>query len=85
MALLCGWFILSPIYYDRGLKNGAPFREGDMVRILVGPHRDRIVKVYAMWQGNTVRVELGDKEKREFKDIFSPAQLLREENAEQDA
>jgi hypothetical protein len=76
-SVLVGWPILGSLYYGRGIKNGGPFHEGDQVLILTGPHKGRIVKVYAQWQGNTVRVELGDLVKETCKDIFSPTQLLR--------
>jgi hypothetical protein len=76
-SVLVGWPILGPLYHDRGLKNGGPFREGDRVLILTGPHKGRTVRVYSQWQGDTVRVELGDLEKETCKDIFSPTQLLR--------
>ena len=41
-AILVGVLVLGPLYYDRGLKNGAPFCPGDRVRILIGPRCDRI-------------------------------------------
>ncbi len=77
-----GWFFIGPFFYAREMKNGGPFKVGDTVQILSGPHKGRISRVYSTWQGNTLRVELGTREKDEFKDIFSPAQLLREEIAE---
>ncbi len=83
-AILVGWPILGPIYYDRGLKNGAPFHEGDLVRISAGPHRDRIVGVCELWASrDQVRVELGEKEKEEVKDVLSFTQICREQDAEQ--
>jgi hypothetical protein len=81
-AILVGWFVLGPLYYDQGLKNGAPFQPGDRVRILIAPHRDRLARVYSLWQGACVRVELGEEEKETFQDIFSPTQLLREPSPE---
>jgi len=77
-ALLSALFILGPLYHDRALKNGAPFRIGDRVRILVGPHRGRVTRVYSTWQGDTVRVELGEEAKAGFTDIFGPHKLVRE-------
>ncbi len=84
LAILMGWFILGPLYFDRGLKNGGPFRPGDRVRILTGPHRDRIVVVYSLWQGDSVRVELSEEEKKNYKDVFSPVQLLRSRDSNQE-
>lgn len=83
VAILAGWFVLGPIYRDRALKNGAPFQPGDRVRILVGPHRDHVARVYALWQGPSVRVDVGEKEKKNLKDIFAPTELLREPTDEQ--
>ncbi len=75
--------ILQPFIRIRERKNGAPFREGDIVRILSGRHRDRVVRIYdSSWYGNGVvraamRVDLGEKEREEFKDVFEPWKLFR--------
>lgn len=79
LAMFPGWFVIGPLYCDREMKNGGPFKVGDSVQILRCPHKGRVSRVYSAWQGNTLRVELSAKEKEEFKDIFSPAELLREE------
>lgn len=80
LALFPGWFIVGPLCYDREIKNGGPFKVGDTVQILSGSHKGRISRVYSTWQGDTLRVELSAKEKEQFKDIFSPTQLLREDS-----
>jgi uncharacterized protein (DUF58 family) len=85
LALFPGWLVVGPLYYSREVANGGPFEVGDRVRILSLPHRGRVSRVYSSWQGNSVRVELGAKEKEELKDIFCPNQLLRVESAETDA
>jgi len=79
-AFLAGifWPLLRPLYKSRALKNGAPFRVGDNVQILVGRHKGRVARVYDDWRDECVRVELGEKEKENFSDIFSDIQLLRE-------
>jgi len=77
-AILLAWFVLGPIYYGRALKNGAPFHPNDKVLILVGPYRGYISRVYKSWQGDSVRVELGQKAKDDFKDIFGPTQILKQ-------
>jgi hypothetical protein len=82
LAMFPGCFVIGPLFYDRELKNGGPFKVGDTVQILSAPHRGRVSRIYSTWQGNALRVELGTKEKEEFKDIFAPAQLLRLERAE---
>jgi hypothetical protein len=81
LTMFPGWFFIGPFFYGREMKNGGPFKVGDTVQILSGPHKGRVSRVYSTWQGNTLRVELGAREKDEFKDIFSPAQLLREGSA----
>ena len=71
--------ILGPLYYHLGLKNGAPFQEGDRVRVLIGPHRDEIACVYTVWEErNQVRVDIGKQARREYKDVFGYAQVCRE-------
>jgi len=72
----------GPLYTARGDVNGSPFAVGDMVQILSGPHKGRVVRIYSKWQGNSVRVELGEQEKETFGDVFSPHKLIREKNAE---
>jgi hypothetical protein len=85
-ALLVGWLVsigtatmvLGPLYRRQGIENGGPFREGDVVQILAGPHKGRITRVYTTWQGVSIRVDLGEKEKKRRRDVFSPVQLLKE-------
>jgi hypothetical protein len=85
LALPFASIVIGPFYHFQAWRNGAPFRPGDRVRILVGPHRDRITRVRSRWQGDSLRVELGPEEDETFNDIFSPTQLLSEPNAEPDA
>jgi transcription antitermination factor NusG len=64
LAMLCSGlvclFVLGPIYYEQGLKNGAPYLPGDSVRILVGRHAGRVATVYQIWpERGQVRVDLG--------------------------
>ncbi|MBA4146915.1 MAG: hypothetical protein H0X66_02285 [Verrucomicrobia bacterium] len=73
------WPLFRPLYEARCRKNGAPFHVGDRVRILVGRNKDRVTRVYSDWRDDCVRVELGEEEKEEFKDIFSIIQLVRED------
>ncbi len=82
-SILIGWFVLGPLYYNRCLKNGGPFHEGDIVQIIAGRYRDRILRVYSSWQGDSVRVMLGQNEKDKFQDIFSPTELIRVNDTEQ--
>ncbi len=78
------WRLLRPLYKARAIQNGAPFRVGDHVQILVGHHKGRVARVYSGWKDGCVRVELGEREAEKFKDIFDALQLLRE-NVEPDA
>jgi hypothetical protein len=76
IAFVFSWLILSPLYRDRLQKNGGPYQIGDLVEILHGPHRGKVVRVYSLGQGYSVSVELGDKEKESGKDIFAGTRLL---------
>jgi hypothetical protein len=78
------WPLLRPLYKARCARNGAPFLVGDYVRILAGRHKDRVVRVYSAWEHDSVRVELGEREREKLQDIFSSIELLRE-NVEPDA
>jgi hypothetical protein len=91
LGLLAGFFIaivfgacwLPSLYLNRSVKNGHPFREGDLVHILVGPHRDRIVRVLEVrnldpWleYAHRVYVDLGKSVAKEGEDVFDPHQIL---------
>ena len=81
-SLVIGWPIICILYGIRAKINGAPFHKGDLVHILVGSHRDRIVRVYEIWESrNQVLVELGAKEKEEVKDVFSFGAICKEQDA----
>jgi hypothetical protein len=82
VALLLGWPVLGAAYYDRELKNGGPFKVGDRVQVLVGPYRGHVVRIYSLWQCDTVRVELGEKEKADYTDIFGGTKLMKVRDAE---
>lgn len=77
------WVLLGPIHMEQGIANGGPFAPGDLVQIIAGPHRNRVSRVYSTWQHETVRVDLGERAKSEYADIFAAFQLLRIETAEQ--
>lgn len=85
LALPFAWIVIGPLYRFQAWRNGAPFRPGDCVRVLVGPYHGRITRVRERWQGGSLRVELGPEADKAFKDVFSPTQLLRETTAEPDA
>lgn len=74
-------FFLTPFYRGQAAENGAPFAVGDTVQVLTGPHAGAVAKIYATWQGETLRVDLGEEPKARYRDIFAPAQLLRADKA----
>lgn len=78
LALPCGFFVLGPLYWFQERRNGGPFKPGDRVQILAGPHKGKVTTVRAFWQNKQLCVELGCQTKSEFADIFTPTQLLRE-------
>lgn len=77
VGLLSGSVLLPPLYRYRAIKNGGPFKQGDIVQILVGSYRGQIARIYSSWQGDSVRVELGEQAKEGFNDVFAQTQLLR--------
>ena len=87
-GILIGWPIMGPLYYGRSLKNGEPFKKGDSVHILVGSHRDRVVRVrdaidvQAYAGGHRVFVDLGETAKENQEDVFKSHQVLRVSQAE---
>jgi hypothetical protein len=85
-TVLLGWFlgglVLWPIVASVASRlNGAPFDQGDRVRILVGQHRDQVVRVYEVWkERNQLRVDLGERETEDVQDVFSFHQVCREKS-----
>jgi hypothetical protein len=77
LGLPLAFVVIGPLYRLQAWRNGAPFRPGDHVRVLVGPHCGRVTQVREHWQGNSLRVELGPEAEKAFQDIFSPTQLLK--------
>src|SRR5688572_26025999 len=78
-AVVLAPVVIAPIYLFQASRNGAPFQPGDEVRILAGPAKGRIVRVYSRWQGNSVRVDLSDAARESLKDIYGAHQLQRVE------
>jgi hypothetical protein len=72
----------SPIYDICVRINGGPFKVGDTVQILTGPHRGRVTQIYSPWRESAFRVRLGPEAEKENKDIFCSIGLLRDENIE---
>jgi ribosomal protein S18 acetylase RimI-like enzyme len=60
-----------------------PFRAGDLARILVKPHRDRVARVCEVWpEQQTARLEVGQETRRFGEDTFGWHQLAKERDAE---
>jgi len=77
---ILGLFFIWPLLDKLACKrNGAPFKEGDWVRILIGSHRDKVVQVYKLVpERNEVRVNLGEHLKWLCRDAFMNNQVCRE-------
>jgi hypothetical protein len=79
LSLPLAWIVGEPLDQYVTRLNGAPFQPGDRIRILVGPHRDCVVRVYDVWDSRSlVRVELGRSSGRTAEDIYSFTQICRE-------
>ncbi len=84
--ILGGIFLLPLISAIVSKINGSPFHEGDLVRVLVGPHRDLVAYVYDVWtQRGQVRVDLGKAAEKAVTDVFNFMEVKREEEAEPNA
>lgn len=85
LGIIFGGFIFGlPLTLVSETVNGAPFREGEFVHILVGPHRGTVAEVYEVWAvRNQVRLRLGEKAKAEVKDVFHTSQVCREKRDQQ--
>lgn len=68
-------FVVWPFYAAHIEANGGPFAVGDSVQVLSRKYRGHVGTVYATWQGTSVRVELGERRRREFDDVFLPIEL----------
>src|SRR5688572_26102597 len=81
-SVLFVWPFLLPVYWFGDRLAGAPFRVGDHVRILIGPHRGRVVEVYDVWDSrHQIRVRLDAEAESAVRDVFSFNQVLRENAA----
>lgn len=83
LSVLATWIGLRMLYSLVARINGGPFRKGDTVEILVGPHRGRTGQVYEEWkERNEVRVDLGAEAANRCEDVFGHVQLVRAKNLE---
>ncbi len=83
LGCVLGALFLSPLVCAVAARiNGSPFREGDLVHILVGPYRDRVGRVYELWPSrNQARVEIDEKAKKDVTDVFAYNEICREFDA----
>jgi len=82
-ALPLGWMfgalLIWPFVESVASKvNGAPFHEGESVRVLSGPHRDRVLELYEIWhERHQVRAWLGEQPGKDVTDVFDYHQICR--------
>lgn len=63
---------------------GWPFKVGDELVILAGKERGRTARVYAVWEPRgQVRLELGDKDKDSYQDVYCAVAVTRTRNTGQ--
>ena len=80
-VIIPGWLLLGPLYYSQGLRNGAPYRVGDYVRVVARRQRGQVARVYEVWaERNQVRLELGEVARERVEDVFSYLEVCRESN-----
>ena len=59
-------------------NNGYPFKVGDVVKILKGPNRNKVVTIYELWDSRRqVRVYLGGEFKKNARDVFRCHEILK--------
>ncbi len=72
------YILLHFLFRWRSWANGAPFAVGDRVTILTGPHADKTLTVYELWnERGQVLVDLGPEAKEQVKDVFSELEVCR--------
>lgn len=82
LSVPVSFIVLVPLYYLGDRLAGAPFRVGDHVKILVGPHCGRIVEIYDVWDSRRqIRVGLDPESEKDVRDVFSFTQVCREKSA----
>ena len=73
------FIVLVPLYYLGDRLAGAPFQIGDKFRILIGPHRNRVVEIYEVWNSRRqIRVKLDADSEKKVRDVFLFTQVCRE-------
>ena len=78
VGVVVAWLVFKILWRIRVWINGGPFHKGDLVQVIAGAHGGKIASVYEEWPSRKqVRVDLGELECAEVKDVFSDVQLLR--------
>jgi len=83
VAAILGAFFLPPIFRLMVHLNGGPFELGDTVQVISGPYSDHISQVYAFGQGDSICIHLDEGKNKAWNDTFSPWQVLKIKDAEQ--
>jgi hypothetical protein len=84
IGFIVSWFFFKILWHVRVWINGGPFHRDDLVQIIAGDYAGQIAAVYEEWPSrNQVRVDLGESECIEVKDVFSYVQLLKVKSAPQ--
>jgi hypothetical protein len=79
---LIAWISLKVLWSIRIRINGGPFRKGDLVQVIRGPHAGKVGLVYEEWPSrHQVRVALDKSAWSEGSDAFSYVQLCKVENS----
>ena len=78
IGLLVAWSFFKIVWRVRMWINEGPFHKDDLVQVIAGAHAGKIAAVYEEWPSrNQVRVDLGEAEWTEVKDVFSYIQLCK--------
>lgn len=78
IALGLSWYFFKIFRHIRVWINGGPFHRGELVQVIAGPYAGRIAAVYEEFPSvDEVRIDLGESEWKERKDVFSHIQLCR--------
>ena len=78
MGAMISWISLKIFRHIRVWINGGPFHRGELVQVIAGPYAGRIAAVYDEWPSvDKVRIDLGESEWKERKDVFPNIQLCR--------
>lgn len=89
-AVLIGMIIGTVIIWQMLLARSAakiqgwPFKVDEDVVILKGRHKNKIAKIYEIWEGRgQVRLDLGEELKRDVKDVFCAVAVCRNQTPNQ--